>query len=96
MTTEFEHLVTTGADGGTTIGGQTRPAPYDSTDDETAAFFEHTIAEWRCNGCGTEFTVDSVYAMMRTRPLSCPVCTAGEDVLTRMRDHPERRGGDDE
>ncbi len=68
----------------------------DDVDAETADYFDRTIAVWRCNGCGTEFTVDSVLAVMRTRPLECPVCTAGEDTLTRLADHPERRGGVDE
>jgi len=64
----------------------------DDVDDETAAFFDRTIAEWRCGGCGTEFTVDSVYATMKVHPLECPVCGADEH-LARRGDHPERRGG---
>ncbi len=62
----------------------------DDVDAETAAFFDRMIAEWRCDGCGTEFTVDSVLAVMRTRPVKCPVCDAGETDLTRCGDHPER------
>jgi len=62
----------------------------DDVDAETAAFFDRTIAEWRCGGCGTEFSVNSVFASMRTRALECPVCDADEGTLTRLGDHPER------
>lgn len=58
----------------------------DDVDAETAAFFDQTIAAWRCEGCGTEFTVD----IMRSRTLKCPLCEAAETDLVRRGDHPER------
>jgi rubrerythrin len=56
---------------------------------ETAAAFEHTLAEWRCRDCGTEFTIDGVLASTATTgALSCPICPAGEAHTQRVADHP--------
>lgn len=61
-------------------------------DAETTAYFEHMIATWRCGDCGTEFTIDSVFASTRRldEDVSCPVCPTDADHVKRTGDHPER------
>ena len=56
--------------------------------EETTEFFRATIANWRCENCGTEFSVQSVFDRARRNghSVGCPMC-----------EHPElvrRHGGD--
>jgi len=70
------------------------PAQWpEDVDADTALFFERTIAAWRCGACGTEFTIDSVFASSRDT-VDCPLCDHGAEHVDRMADHPVRNGGD--
>ena len=56
----------------------------DAATDEATEFFRATIARWRCQGCGTEFSVESLYDRNRRlgRSVGCPMC-GGDDVERR-------------
>lgn len=55
---------------------------------DAQAFFDRTLAAWRCDRCATEFTVDSTLESMSHKSLTCPLCEADEECLTRLSDHP--------
>lgn len=55
----------------------------DASTPEATEFFQETIASWSCRGCGTEFTIETVYELNRRldRSVSCPMC--GGDSVER-------------
>jgi Zn finger protein HypA/HybF involved in hydrogenase expression len=53
---------------------------------DARAFFDRTIAKWRCDRCATEFTVRYVWSSEAHRSLGCPLCDASEEDLTRLGD----------
>jgi len=55
----------------------------------TEAFFDRTLGEFRCDRCATEFTIGSTFGSMSHHTLTCPLCDAGEQCLTRLSDHPD-------
>lgn len=68
-----------------TAGGQSESEPWsDASTDRTTEFFQETIAPWRCQGCGTEFSVESVFDLNRRlgRSVSCPMC-GGDNIVRR-------------
>ena len=73
----------------TTTAQTENDAWTDADLEETTEFFRATIANWRCENCGTEFSVQSVFDRARRlgHSVSCPMCDDGES-LTR------RHGGD--
>jgi len=52
-------------------------------EDGAGTSFDATIGEWRCDRCGTDFEVTSVFAS-EVRRLSCPVCPGGSECLARV------------
>jgi Zn finger protein HypA/HybF involved in hydrogenase expression len=57
---------------------------------DAQAFFDRTLAEWRCDRCATEFAVRSTFGSMSHKSLTCPVCDADEEDLTGLSDVDER------
>ena len=57
---------------------------------DTQAFFDRALAEWRCDRCATEFAVGSTFGSMSHKSLTCPICDASEEDLTRLSDVDER------
>ena len=53
---------------------------------DAQAFFDRALAEWRCDRCATEFAVRSTFGSMSHKSLTCPVCDADEEELTRLSD----------
>ena len=69
----------------TSASAETTGEPWgDAAAAETTEFFQETIARWRCQGCGTEFSVESVFDRNRRlgRSVGCPMC-GGDDVERR-------------
>ena len=58
-------------------------------DTRTEAFFDRTLGEFRCDRCATEFTIGSTFGSMSHHTLTCPLCDAREERLTRLSDHPD-------
>ena len=55
-------------------------------DTRTEAFFERVLGEFRCDRCATEFTIGSAFGSMSHKSLTCPVCDADEEDITRLSD----------
>ena len=53
---------------------------------DAQAFFDRALAEWRCDRCATEFAVGSTFGSMSHKSLTCPLCDASEEDLTRLSD----------